>query len=134
MLLLGQGIIQTADMMTMTKKRVIIFFSNFSNIRKQTCIVLSKLPSFLFIVRSSYYEERAPSERTLSEYTTYENERTSSPPQAPARKSRSDRSLNAGPKNLGPTYGPPSRLPPRAPSALSFDHGGDTGSDIYVSY
>lgn len=24
-------------------------------------------------------------------------------------------------------------MPPRAPSALSYDHGGDTGSDIYVT-
>lgn len=76
--------------------------------------------------------QRAPSERTLSEYTTA-NERNTSPPHAPARKSRADRSLNAGPKNLGPLYGPPSRIPPRAPSALSYDHGGDTGSDIYVT-
>lgn len=76
--------------------------------------------------------QRAPSERTLSEYTTT-NERNTSPPHAPARKSRTDRSLNAGPKNLGPLYGPPSRIPPRAPSALSYDHGGDTGSDIYVT-
>lgn len=76
--------------------------------------------------------QRAPSERTLSEYTTA-NERTSSPPHAPIRKSRMDRSLNVGPKNLGPSFEPPQRLPPRAPSALSYDHGGDTGSDIYVT-
>lgn len=75
--------------------------------------------------------QRAPSERTLSEYTTA-NERNTSPPRAPARKHR-DRALNVGPKNLGPTYGPPTRVPPRAPSALSYDHGGDAGSDIYVT-
>lgn len=76
--------------------------------------------------------QRALSERTLSEYTTA-NERNSSPPHAPFRKYRVDRQLNTGPKNLGPTYGPPTRIPPRAPSALSYDHGGDTGSDIYVT-
>lgn len=38
-----------------------------------------------------------------------------------------------GPRPLGPSNGPPSRVPPRAPSALSYDHGGDTGSDIYVT-
>lgn len=74
--------------------------------------------------------QRAPSERTLSEYTTT-NERNTSPPHI--QKYRNDRSLNAGPKNLGPTYGPPTRIPPRAPSALSYEHGGDTGSDIYVT-
>lgn len=74
--------------------------------------------------------QRAPSERTLSEYTTA-HERNTSPPHI--QKYRNDRSLNAGPKNLGPTYGPPTRIPPRAPSALSYEHGGDTGSDIYVT-
>lgn len=34
---------------------------------------------------------------------------------------------------MGPSNGPPTRAPPRAPSALSYDHGGDTGSDIYVT-
>lgn len=34
---------------------------------------------------------------------------------------------------MSPTNGPPNRIPPRAPSALSYDHGGDTGSDIYVT-
>lgn len=73
--------------------------------------------------------QRAPSERTLSEYTTA-NERNTSPPHRPARRTQQ---LNHGPKDLGPTYGPPSRIPPRAPSALSYDHGGDVGSDIYVT-
>lgn len=74
---------------------------------------------------------RAPSERTLSEYTTA-NERNTSPPHVQREKFRTD--LNAGPKNLGPIYGsPPTRPPPRAPSALSYEHGGDTGSDIYVT-
>lgn len=31
------------------------------------------------------------------------------------------------------TSAPPTRTPPRASSALSYDHGGDTGSDIYVT-
>jgi hypothetical protein len=59
------------------------------------------------------------------------NERATSP-QAPARKSRmSDKLQNgSGPR---PLSSPPSRVPPRAPSALSYDHGGDTGSDIYVT-
>lgn len=74
--------------------------------------------------------QRAPSERTLSEYTTA-NERNTSPPHVHRDKYRSD--LNSGPKNLGPTYGPPTRIPPRAPSAMSYEHGGDTGSDIYVT-
>lgn len=74
--------------------------------------------------------QRAPSERTLSEYTTA-NERNTSPPHVHRDKYRND--LNSGPKNLGPTYGPPTRVPPRAPSALSYEHGGDTGSDIYVT-
>lgn len=74
--------------------------------------------------------QRAPSERTLSEYTTA-NERNTSPPHV--QKFRSERALNVGPKNLGPTYGPPTRNPPRAPSALSYENGGDTGSDIYVT-
>lgn len=63
------------------------------------------------------------------------NERTS-PPNPPARKSKLDRTEqngNGGPRPLGPTNGPPTRIPPRAPSALSYDHGGDTGSDIYVT-
>lgn len=76
--------------------------------------------------------QRAPSERTLSEYTTA-NERNTSPPHLQSQKYRAERSLNAGPKNLGPLYGPPTRVPPRAPSALSYEHGGDTGSDIYVT-
>lgn len=75
--------------------------------------------------------QRAPSERTLSEYTTA-NERNTSPPHLQSR-SRSERALNTGPKNLGPLYGPPTRIPPRAPSALSYENGGDTGSDIYVT-
>ncbi|XP_075159572.1 uncharacterized protein LOC142232789 [Haematobia irritans] len=86
---------------------------------------------------------RAPSERTMSEYTIA-HERTS--PQGhyhSSRKSRINGHSNGhhysqsavdsgGPRSLsGP---PPSRLPPRAPSALSYDHGGgDTGSDIYVT-
>lgn len=76
--------------------------------------------------------QRAPSERTLSEYTTA-NERNTSPPHVQRDKFRSE--LNNGPKNLGPSpiYGPPTRPPPRAPSALSYEHGGDTGSDIYVT-
>lgn len=72
-------------------------------------------------------DSRAPSERTLSEYTMT-NER-STPPQAPSRKSR-DKSRNPdGPRSLS---SPPSRPPPRAPSALSYDHGGENG-DIYVT-
>lgn len=73
--------------------------------------------------------QRAPSERTLSEYTVA-HERA---PQAPTRKSRAANGMNGGPRPLGPSSGPPSRVPPRAPSALSYDHGGDTGSDIYVT-
>lgn len=77
-------------------------------------------------------DSRAPSERTLSEYTMT-NER-SSPPQAPTRKSRDksrnrDGSFADGPRSLS---SPPSRPPPRAPSALSYDHGGENG-DIYVT-
>lgn len=75
-------------------------------------------------------DSRAPSERTLSEYTMA-HER-SSPPQAPSRKSRSksrDGVYADGPR---PLSSPPSRPPPRAPSALSYDHGGDNG-DIYVT-
>lgn len=62
------------------------------------------------------------------------NERIS-PPHPPARKSKVDRSENGGPRSLvmSPSNGPPNRIPPRAPSALSYDHGGDTGSDIYVT-
>jgi hypothetical protein len=86
-------------------------------------------------------ESRAPSERTLSEYTIA-NER-SPPPQAPSRKSRDksksrDRDMTMmngngiysdGPRSLS---SPPTRPPPRAPSALSYDHGGENG-DIYVT-
>lgn len=71
---------------------------------------------------------RAPSERTLSEYTVA-NERTSSPHHT-SRKSRANGVDNGGPRSLG---SPPTRIPPRAPSALSYDHGGDNGSDIYVT-
>lgn len=38
-----------------------------------------------------------------------------------------------GPRSLGPLNGQATRIPPRAPSALSYDHGGDAGSDIYVT-
>lgn len=74
--------------------------------------------------------QRAPSERTLSEYTVA-NERAT-PPTAPARKSRPEHKYqnNGGPR---PLSSPPTRAPPRAPSALSYDHGGETGSDIYVT-
>lgn len=66
-------------------------------------------------------------------YLKIANERTS-PPNPPARKSKQDRNENGGgPRPLGPSNGPPTRIPPRAPSALSYDHGGDTGSDIYVT-
>lgn len=93
-------------------------------------------------------ESRAPSERTLSEYTMT-NERTS-PPQAPMRKSRAmseksspsksmrngggGSSINGGMYSEGPRSlsSPPTRAPPRAPSALSYDHGGESG-DIYVT-
>lgn len=82
-------------------------------------------------------ESRAPSERTLSEYTMA-HERTTTPPQAPVRKSR-DKSRSGssngvvyadGPRSLSSP--PPTRPPPRAPSALSYDHGGENG-DIYVT-
>lgn len=79
----------------------------------------------------------------MSEYTIA-HERTS--PQGHYHSSRKTRINNGhsnghystsvvdsgGPRSLsGP---PPTRLPPRAPSALSYDHnGGDTGSDIYVT-
>lgn len=56
-----------------------------------------------------------------------------SPPEPPSRKTKASRYENGGPRPLGPTNGPPTRLPPRAPSALSYDHGGETGSDIYVT-
>lgn len=84
-------------------------------------------------------ESRAPSERTLSEYTMA-NERTTTPPQAPARKSR-DKSRNGSSSNNGVVYAdgprslsspPPTRPPPRAGSALSYDNGGENG-DIYVT-
>lgn len=71
-------------------------------------------------------DSRAPSERTLSEYTMA-NER-STPPQAPIRKSR-ERTYADGPR---PLSSPPSRPAPRAPSALSYDNGGENG-DIYVT-
>lgn len=94
---------------------------------------------------------RAASERTLSEYTMA-NER-SSPAHYIPRKTSSrigiengnnghntnnhhHHQLNGGgPRSLinGNGSGPPTRIPPRAPSALSYDHGGDTGSDIYVT-
>lgn len=96
---------------------------------------------------------RAPSERTMSEYTMA-NERTSPGHYNSARKTRingvhtTDSGIgvvmsggggssvnNGGPRSLGPSVinGPPTRIPPRAPSALSYDHGGDAGSDIYVT-
>ncbi|XP_055622548.1 uncharacterized protein LOC129766116 [Toxorhynchites rutilus septentrionalis] len=78
--------------------------------------------------------QRAPSDRTVSEYTVA-NERAT-PQTAPSRKSRSDKyqqngsGPGGGPRSLS---SPPTRAPPRAPSALSYDHGGETGSDIYVT-
>lgn len=98
----------------------------------------SSSPPYSSSINRAYFsdgdESRAPSERTLSEYTMA-NERTTTPPQAPARKSR-DKSRNGsnevyaeGPRSLS---SPPSRPPPRAPSALSYDHGGENG-DIYVT-
>lgn len=78
-------------------------------------------------------ESRPPSERTLSDYTMV-NERMTTPPQASARKSRdkskgSSRIYQNGPRSLS---SPPSRTPPRAPSALSYEQGGENG-DIYVT-
>lgn len=75
-------------------------------------------------------DSRPPSERTLSEYTMT-NER-STPPQAPARKSRSRSREGVYADGPRPLSSPPNRPPPRAPSALSYDHGGDNG-DIYVT-
>lgn len=79
-------------------------------------------------------DSRPPSERTLSEYTM-QNER-STPPQAPARKNRDksqsrdhDGYFSDGPR---PLSSPPKRPAPRAPSATSYDHGGENG-DIYVT-
>lgn len=73
-------------------------------------------------------------ENCIPPHSQITNERTS-PPHPPARKSKVDRSENGGPRSLvmSPSNGPPNRIPPRAPSALSYDHGGDTGSDIYVT-
>ncbi|XP_055382583.1 uncharacterized protein LOC129612824 [Condylostylus longicornis] len=101
---------------------------------------------------------RAPSERTLSEYTVA-NERMSpgNYRHTSSRKHTSSRTgggggggggggsmvngglySNGGPKHLGPMSSSNHhingiRLPSRAPSALSYDHGGDNGSDIYVT-
>lgn len=78
-------------------------------------------------------DSRPPSERTLSEYTM-QNER-STPPQAPSRKYRDrskSREASMIPDGPRPLSSPPERPPPRAPSALSYDHGGDNG-DIYVT-
>lgn len=78
-------------------------------------------------------DSRPPSEFTIT------NERNHSPPQAPARKGKSKSNNYEIYSNSGvsdgphPLSSPPSRPPPRAPSALSYDHGGDTGSDIYVT-
>ncbi|EDW25721.1 GL10269 [Drosophila persimilis] len=97
------------------------------------------------------HSHRAPSERTYSEYTLT-HERIS--PQSQYNSSRKKRSANghhqhlqhsyshsqmglsSSPDNGGPrslSGPPPTRQPPRAPSALSYDHGGDGGSDIYVT-
>jgi hypothetical protein len=83
------------------------------------------------------YSPDIPDSRPPSEFTLT-NERNPSPPQAPTRKGKksknyemySNSGISDGPL---PLSSPPSRLPPRAPSALSYDHGGDTGSDIYVT-
>ncbi|KAL1402787.1 hypothetical protein quinque_005219 [Culex quinquefasciatus] len=89
--------------------------------------------------------QRAPSDRTVSEYTVA-NERAT-PPTAPSRKSRggSHGAHNGNGGGPRPLSSPPTRAPPRAPSALSYDHGGgtggggggggagETGSDIYVT-
>jgi hypothetical protein len=102
----------------------------------------SPSPPYASSTNRAYFSDgddsRAPSERTLSEYAMT-NERTT-PPQAPMRKSRSSdksspsKSLRNGTYAEGPRSlsSPPSRPPPRAPSALSYDHGGETG-DIYVT-
>lgn len=77
----------------------------------------------------SQRSHRAPSERSLSEYRVAHERST--PPTAPIRKSRLNNVYqNGGP---APLSSPPQRMPPRAPSALSYEHGGDTGSDIYVT-
>lgn len=99
------------------------------------------------------HSHRAPSERTCSEYTlTHER---ISPQYNGSRKKRSSSSngnhqhqhlqssyshsqmgLSSSPDNGGPrslSGPPPTRQPPRAPSALSYDQAGDAGSDIYVT-
>jgi hypothetical protein len=75
-------------------------------------------------------ESRPPSERTLSEYTMI-NERMTTPPQASSRSRSRDksRSYENSPRSLS---SPPTRTPPRAPSALSYENGGENG-DIYVT-
>ncbi|XP_053685485.1 uncharacterized protein LOC128735044 [Sabethes cyaneus] len=82
--------------------------------------------------------QRAASDRTVSEFTV--NNERATPPTAPSRKSRSNEKFQQnGTAANGPAGGPrplsspPTRAPPRAPSALSYDHGGETGSDIYVT-
>ena len=74
-------------------------------------------------------ESRPPSERTLSEYTMV-NERMTTPPNGTSRKSRDKSRNDSGPRSLS---SPPTRTPPRAPSAaLSYDQSGDNG-DIYIT-
>lgn len=72
-------------------------------------------------------ESRPPSERTLSEYTMV-NERMTTPPHSgTSRKSRDKSRSSNGARSLS---SPPTRTPPRAPSAMSYS--GDNG-DIYVT-
>ncbi|KAH8366346.1 hypothetical protein KR200_005631, partial [Drosophila serrata] len=103
------------------------------------------------------HSHRAPSERTYSEYTlTHERISPQSHHYNPSRKKRSSSAgngnghhqhlqssyshsqmgLSSSPDNGGPrslSGPPPTRQPPRAPSALSYDQAGDAGSDIYVT-
>ncbi|TDG44323.1 hypothetical protein AWZ03_009213 [Drosophila navojoa] len=83
------------------------------------------------------HERISPQSQSQSHYNTSRKARNGNGQQHLQHSySHSQMGLSSSPDNGGPrplSGPPPTRQPPRAPSALSYDQAGDAGSDIYVT-